>query len=505
MSNARTTTYTPDLLNRYTSRQVAGAVDVRGEATTDAAVTISTTTQGTPQGTTRTGKDFYKELSYTNTAGAVSDTATITATRSGPPVQTGIEQRPLFLPQTPESFSYDDDGNLTDDGRWTYAWDAENRLIGLETKVSIATAFPGLKQKLTFAYDAQGRRIRKLVETWNTALNSGAGGWATVSDTRFLYGGWNLLTELDTLNSNTLVRSYAWGLDLSGSLQGAGGVGGLLWANTPTHTFAASADGNGNIVPWVNTANLAFAGRADYGAFGESAMQTGVAKKLPFGFSSKYTDTETGLVYYGYRVYQPSSGQWLSRDPIEEKGGVNLHGMVNNDTVNMVDALGLYSWDDNCSLSQENRAKVDLELREIRDAVFDYVASASTPLPKAIPGLPQTIGEAMSKPVTLEMAGDLYDILGKGGLPIIASAKMKKEGKAYPWSRFIWINEDADVVYWTPLITHEMIHHLGEIGHKGGFPINDGADNPETWQAFAAFILSLPGRYHSFYQPPPWQ
>ena len=375
VNNARTTTYTPDLLNRYTSRQVAGAVDVRGEATTDAAVTISTTTQGTPQGTTRTGKDFYKELSYTNTAGAVSDTATITATRSGPPVQTGTEQRPLFLPQTPESFSYDDDGNLTGDGRWTYAWDAENRLIGLETKVSIATAFPSLKQKLTFAYDAQCRRIRKQVETWDATLNSGTGGWATDSDTRFLYDGWNLLTELDALNSNTLVRSYAWGLDLSGSLQGAGGVGGLLWANTPTHTFATSSDGNGNIVAWVNTASLAFAGRADYDAFGGPVMRTGVADALPFGFSSKYTDAETGLIYYGYRFYCPSTGRWLSRDPIGTRGGLNLYEMIGNDPINYADKLGLISYKfdkGNCTLNVSMTWRMTFNDWNLKSDEMDY-------------------------------------------------------------------------------------------------------------------------------------
>lgn len=40
-------------------------------------------------------------------------------------------------------------------------------------------------------------------------------------------------------------------------------------------------------------------------------------------FSAKYADGETGLVYYGYRYYQPSTGRWLSRDPIGEEGGLN--------------------------------------------------------------------------------------------------------------------------------------------------------------------------------------
>ena len=59
------------------------------------------------------------------------------------------------------------------------------------------------------------------------------------------------------------------------------------------------------------------------------------------GFSSKYTDSETGLVDFGLRVYSPALGRWPSRDPIEEDGGINLYGMVGNDLVNRIDLLGL--------------------------------------------------------------------------------------------------------------------------------------------------------------------
>jgi hypothetical protein len=44
---------------------------------------------------------------------------------------------------------------------------------------------------------------------------------------------------------------------------------------------------------------------------------------------------------YQYRYYDPQTGRWLSRDPIEEKGGANLHGFLGNDGVNKRDVLGL--------------------------------------------------------------------------------------------------------------------------------------------------------------------
>jgi RHS repeat-associated protein len=48
-----------------------------------------------------------------------------------------------------------------------------------------------------------------------------------------------------------------------------------------------------------------------------------------------------GVTHYGYRFYDPQTGRWPSRDPIEEEGGINLYGFVGNDGVNWWDLLGL--------------------------------------------------------------------------------------------------------------------------------------------------------------------
>jgi hypothetical protein len=44
---------------------------------------------------------------------------------------------------------------------------------------------------------------------------------------------------------------------------------------------------------------------------------------------------------YGYRYYDPVTGRWPSRDPIGEKGGVNLYGFVGNDGIGQIDYIGL--------------------------------------------------------------------------------------------------------------------------------------------------------------------
>jgi len=49
---------------------------------------------------------------------------------------------------------------------------------------------------------------------------------------------------------------------------------------------------------------------------------------------------KASVAYYGYRYYDPITGRWPSRDPIEEEGGINLYGFVGNDGVNQWDVLG---------------------------------------------------------------------------------------------------------------------------------------------------------------------
>lgn len=56
---------------------------------------------------------------------------------------------------------------------------------------------------------------------------------------------------------------------------------------------------------------------------------------------SKINDFEDCMTYYGYRYYNPQNGRWTSRDPIEEKGGLNLYGFVGNDGQNKLDLFGL--------------------------------------------------------------------------------------------------------------------------------------------------------------------
>ena len=79
----------------------------------------------------------------------------------------------------------------------------------------------------------------------------------------------------------------------------------------------------------------------EYDAFGQEVRSTGPASDLaPFHFSTKFTDQESGLNYYGYRYYDSAKGRWLNRDPIGETGGKNLFGVDGNNFMAYIDVLG---------------------------------------------------------------------------------------------------------------------------------------------------------------------
>ncbi|MBC7369298.1 MAG: RHS repeat-associated core domain-containing protein [Undibacterium sp.] len=324
------TAYANNALNQLTSRTAPASTWVTGLAPTAATVSINGTAL---PGSSRQGEYYAKNV----VASATPLWQSLAATSSlGGPAAT----RYAFLAATPESYTYDLDGNLTDDGRWHYTWDAENRLTSMETSLAASVLNTGVtRQYISFKYDYLGRRVRKTVANWN-----GTAYIATV-DRKFIYDGWNLLTERDATTLG-VVASYVWGLDLSKTLQDGGGVGGLLAVIEPNGTTHLPAyDGNGNIHALVNRSGGAVTAAYEYDAFGQTLRATGpFADKNPFRFSTKYTDSETGLLYYGRRYYNPTLGRWLGRDPIEEKGGLHLYAFIGNHGINGWDVAGMFDW-----------------------------------------------------------------------------------------------------------------------------------------------------------------
>ena len=145
--------------------------------------------------------------------------------------------------------------------------------------------------------------------------------------------------------------AYTRGPDLSGTLEGAGGIGGLLarseW-NSASSTWSRHAfyhsDGVGNVTALAvpSGGDIALAGSYRYDPFGRLiGTPTDLAARNTQRFSSKDWHNASGFYYFGYRFYDPATQRWLNRDPIGEEGGVNLYGYVGNNPISGVDPLGL--------------------------------------------------------------------------------------------------------------------------------------------------------------------
>jgi RHS repeat-associated protein len=225
---------------------------------------------------------------------------------------------------TNTTYQYDGNGNLTNDGLRSFAYDDENQLI----QVWVNNQW--LSQ---FAYDGKMRRRIRQECAWQ------GGVWVRTNQVYYVYDG-NLVIQERNTNNNVLV-TYTRGLDLSGSLQGAGGIGGMLArtdTNGPTYYHA---DGSGNITALID-GNGNIAARYEYDPYGRLIGRWGALADINrYRFSSKEIHPLSGLYCYGFRFYDPNLSRWLNHDPIGEAGGINLYGFVGNCPIGLIDYYGL--------------------------------------------------------------------------------------------------------------------------------------------------------------------
>ena len=247
--------------------------------------------------------------------------------------------------------SYDSNGNLvrvTGNGITAYFYDDENRLVAITNgpnspQISSPDSGPLSPTptggwKTEFTYDGKSRlRIRKEYYAHST-------GYYLTNTTWYIYDGNRVIQERD--GSNVPTVSYTRGTDLSGTLEGAGGIGGLLArshgyssGNWTTHNFY-HADGNGNITALVDSTQ-ALAASYRYDPFGNLISKSGsLADANVYRFSSKEFHVNSGLYYYLYRFYSPGLQRWVNRDPAGEDGGANLYTFAQSSPQCFVDPDG---------------------------------------------------------------------------------------------------------------------------------------------------------------------
>ena len=210
--------------------------------------------------------------------------------------------------------TYDDDGNMLTNGSWTYTWNGENRMV---------QAVNG-NTKLQFVYDYMGRRIEKKVFDGDTV----------VSHKRYVYDDYKQVEELDALNSNSVLKRYSWqpeavGLEVPLSMTDVATAKNYAYTLDANKNVSDLTDAQGNVVVHY-----------EYSPFGTHTA-TGSYTGNPFRFSSEVFDSETGLIYYNYRYYNPNLGRWINRDPILEFAFRGLFVNVTDNTTTFLETSSL--------------------------------------------------------------------------------------------------------------------------------------------------------------------
>ena len=231
---------------------------------------------------------------------------------------------------------------MVEDGAFEYTWNCENRLVKVEPKSPAAGDL-----RLSLDYDYIGRRVQQVVEKYESSV------WATNAVTKFVWDGWLLVAELDGMDSDALVRTYTWGLDLSGTFQGAGGIGGLLMVDDAEgdgfcgfYAYDGNPASGGGMCQVIDAEDDSIAAHYEYDPYGREIVASGsYADDNPWRFSTKYLDPldagdpgdpDAALLYYGYRYYSARLGRWMSRDPLGEEGSAGLMVFSRNNPVLLV-------------------------------------------------------------------------------------------------------------------------------------------------------------------------
>jgi len=328
------------------------------------------------------------------------------------------------------TYGYDRPGNRVSSSNYeTYVYDGENQLI----QYRYEPPAPGVRTD--FEYDA---RLRLRVRRDYTGT---AGNWTLASTTRYLYDGMRVLQERNAINAPLV--TYTRGLDLAGSWEKAGGIGGLLArtahsAVSPygpaSHAFY-HADRGGNITYLLN-ADATAGATYKYDPFGRLVTSSGtLAAANTYRFSSKEWIATAGLYYYGYRFYDPLTQRWMNRDPLGESGGRNIYGFVGNRPTGNLDAFGLYILDEDGfpiegSYNGLGAYLYDRGTKAQHDKIMDDAAKALGPL-RYVPDIAGACFEPLDWALT---AGAIYQDPNNpwsyaGLLPFVPSGVGKVAGK----------------------------------------------------------------------------
>ncbi|MCC5832258.1 MAG: RHS repeat protein [Chlamydiales bacterium] len=210
------------------------------------------------------------------------------------------------------TYAYDPCGNIISDGARIYTYDSLDRLIAVQEG----------EHKTGYTYDPFHRRLSK------TTYQSGR----KLKTIRYLWDGKHEIGSVD--EHGNLIELRVLGESLGAE------IGGAVLYELQDQIFVPIHDHRGSVVVLVDHSTQAPIEHYRYTAFGEE--ETGHTLS-PWRFSSKRTDEETGLIYFGRRYYNPALGRWITQDPQGFEDAPNLYAYVHNNPLTEIDLYGLWS------------------------------------------------------------------------------------------------------------------------------------------------------------------
>jgi len=191
------------------------------------------------------------------------------------------------------SESYDANGNVVATGGMSYTYDSENHMLTAS----------GTGKSISMVYDAFGNRVAKTVNGVTTHY--------LVEDDVNPTGYPQVVEELvGPIGSGVVTRQYTYGLQrISENLSPA-----LTGNNTWTPSFYVY-DGGGSVRQLTNSAGVA-TDQYEYDAYGDSFTKVGTTPNNYLYRGEQY-DPDLSLYYLRARYYNPATGRFVSRDPLD--------------------------------------------------------------------------------------------------------------------------------------------------------------------------------------------
>ncbi len=368
LENGTVVNYEVNTLNQLTGTAASPtfAVKFAGTVNEPSNVTVNGAVAGT------NSLNWEKEVVLGVGANSVEIRATeTTSIAPGTVAQTRTRHANLTLTAAPaRTFAYDLNGSTESDGLRTYEWDAANRL-----RVVVTAGTP--VKRTEFTYDG-GNRWVKLVE-------KEAG--AVVGSREVIWEGASIaqLRLKNAAGAETERRTFYGG-------------GEVRTVGTTTTALLETSDHLGNVRELLDTTGTVRA-RYDYDVYGKRTKVSGDLSS-DFGFTGHYEHGVSSLTLAPFRAYDAVMGRWISRDPIEESGGLNLYGYVGGNVAGAVDPLGhIPDWFRNFANSTTKNPTVNNCVNFVRAVVaakaMDGLAMKE-PVVRPPPRLPP-VGEATQK------------------------------------------------------------------------------------------------------------